>query len=230
MPSPALINTVTNILRQPCLARMAFDLGGLEVTGARLAAVAEAITAGKIKCLTVREFASQGKNELASGMMVAARYEIKNNAMVFESESYGNAIGEDRTIVHEAVHAIFDLNAGPKGKHNLAVDDEAAAVLAEAFYIRLCNKPIGGFKMMVDGPQEHALNLADEILIETDSFVGKPATYTISAEQLVYLRAAIARDWNFRTFVGSDGRWTDNSKLKYVYDGVPKCGGGTRKR
>jgi hypothetical protein len=226
MPSIALTNTVSGILRQPGLIKMAFNLGGLEVTGAKLASVADAIAAGKIKCLTVREFTSQGKNELASGMTVAARYEIKNNAMVFESENYGNAIGEDRTILHEAVHAIFDLNAGAKGKQNLAVDDEAAAVLAEAFYIRLCNKPIGGFKMMVDGPQDQALRLADEILMETGNFVTKPGTYVISGIQLQDLRSATAKDWNFTKFVGSDGLSTDNSKLKYVYDGVPKCSGG----
>jgi hypothetical protein len=226
MPSIALTNTVTSILRQPGLAKLAFNLGGLEVTGSKLGSVADAIAAGKIKCLTVTEFVSQGKNELAAGMTVAARYEIKKNAMVFEKESYGSSPGEDRTIVHEAVHAIFDLNAGPKGKQNLAVDDEAAAVLTEAFYIRLCNKPVGGFKMMVDGPQEHALNLADEVLIETDNFVAKPGTYMLRPDQLESLRAAVAKDWNFTTFVGKDGLPTDNRNLKYVYDGVPKCPGG----
>ena len=225
MPSITLTTTVTSILRQAGLNKLAFSLGGLEVTGAKLASVADAISAGKIKCLTVTEFASQGKNELAAGMTVAARYEIKNNAMVFERESYGGAIGEDRTIVHEAVHAVFDLNAGPKGKQNLAVDDEAAAVLTEAFYIRLCGKPLGGFKMMADGPQDQALRLVDEVLLETDNFVAKPGTYKFSFDQLKDLRAAVAKDWNFTKFVGSDGLKTDNRKLRYVYDGVPKCPG-----
>ena len=222
-----LTNTVTNILRQQGLAPLAFNLNGIEVTGQKLAAVADAIAHGKIRCLTVKAFQNQGK--LAQGMTVAARYDITKNALLFESESYGNAPGEDRTIVHESVHAIFDLNApSPKGKKNLAVDDEAAAILTEAFYIRLCGKRVGGFKMMADGPQEHALDLADEILEETKNFTAKPEAYVLSPAQLMKLRTAVARDWNFVSFVDTDGSLTDNSGLMYVYDGVAKCGGGKK--
>jgi hypothetical protein len=221
-----LVKTVTEILKHTGLFRMAFKVGNLEVTGSKLADVGEAIKGGRIRCLTKDEFASQGNDELAAGMTVAARYEIKNNAMLFESENYGEKLGEDRTIVHEAVHAMFDMQAGPRGKQNLAVDDEAAAVLAEAFFIRLCNKPLGGFKMMVDGPQDLALRLADEVLVETENFVGKSGIYTFTPEQLKDLRAAVRRDWNFTKFVAKDGLPTDNRKLRYVYDGIPKCPGG----
>ena len=220
-----LTNTVTNILRQQGLAKLAFNLGGLEVTGQKLYAVADAIGHGRIQCLTVDAFQNQGK--LAAGMTVAARYDIAKNALLFESSSYGNAPGEDRTVVHESVHAIFDLNApGGKGKQNLAIDDEAAAILTEAFYIRLCEKKVGGFKMMADGPQEHALNLADEVLLETDNFNARPETYILKADQLLKLRAAVARDWNFVSYTDTDGSFTDNSGLKYVYDGVAKCVAG----
>jgi hypothetical protein len=221
-----LVETVTGILKETGLLRMAFKVGDLEVTGSKLKEVADAISAGSIKCLTKEEFISQGTDELAAGMTVAARYEIKNDAMVFQSQNYGHKLGEDRTILHEAVHAMFDMQAGPRGKQNLAVDDEAAAVLTEAFYIRLCNKPLGGFKMMVDGPQDHALRLADEVLVETENFMGKAGIYAFRPDQLNDLREAVAKDWNFRKFKGKDGLLTDNRKLRYVYDGIPKCPGG----
>ena len=94
----------------------------------------------------------------------------------------------------------------------------------------MCGKPLGGFKMMVDGPQEHALNLADEVLMETNNFTTNKGTYILKADQLHNLRAAVARDWNFTKFVGTDGFLTDNTKLKYVYDGMPKCPGGKSRK
>lgn len=221
MTNKILTETVLEILRQPGLARLGFQLGGLLVTGQKLAAVTEAIQCGKIACLTVSEFKSQGADELVAGMSVAARYEIKNNAMVFESANYGKAPGEDRTIVHESVHAMFDLHAGPKGAQNLAVEDEAAAVLTEAFYIRLCDKRVGGFKMMAEGPQEAALDLVDGLLAGNLNTI--PGTFLLKPEQTQMLLRATAKDWNFTKYVGKDGLPTDNSKARYVYDGIVKC-------
>ena len=222
--NPALAATVVRILRQPGLTNMNFELGGLRVSGPQFARVADAIEAGRIKCWTVTEFESQGVNGLAPGMVVNARYGIDSNAMLFSSEDFGTNPGEDRTIVHEAVHAAFDLDA-PVGKktQTLSIDDEAAAVVAVAFYIRLCNKPVGGFLMDADGPEKPALDLVDRIADRRGPVPVWRGPYRFSLEDTRPIRDGAARKWNFNKFRDTDGSQVDNSGARYVYDGVPLC-------
>ena len=158
-------------------------------------------------------------------MVVNARYGIDSNAMLFSSEDFGTNPGEDRTIVHEAVHAAFDLDA-PVGRktQTLSIDDEAAAVVAVAFYIRLCNKPVGGFLMDADGPEKPALELVDRV---ADRRAGMPVwrgPYRFSMEDLKPIRDGAARKWNFNKFRDTDGSQVDNGGAQYVYDGIPVCG------
>lgn len=219
-----LAATVSGILRQSGLARINFQFCGLTVNGAQFKQVADAVDSGQIKCWTVSEFKSQGKDELAPGMTVNAQYQIKPNAMVFSSESFGTGPGEDRSIVHEAVHAAFDLLA-PTGKKTptLSIDDEAAAVVAVAFYIRLCNRPIGGFLMDADGPEKPALALVDSVADRTGEVPIWTGPYIFNAPDVQAIRDGAAAKWNFRSFIDVDGRQTDSSKAKYIYDGVPVC-------
>lgn len=228
VPKPtnrALAATASGILRQPGLAMINFQFGGLTVNGPQFARVADAIDAGRIKCWTVREFQSQGADELAPGMIVNAQYQITPNAMLFSSDDFGLNPGEDRTIVHEAVHAAVDLNA-PIGKktQTLSIDDEAAAVMAVAFYIRLCNKPIGAFMMDADGPEKPALELIDRLADTSGPTPVWRGPYVFSPEDMQPIRDGSAKKWNFNQFIGKDGHWTDNSGARYVYDGVPVCG------
>ncbi|MEQ1765125.1 MAG: hypothetical protein ABL984_18505 [Pyrinomonadaceae bacterium] len=225
-PAPSnarLAATVTNILRTPELAQINFQLGGLNVRGGRFMEVANAIGAGRIKCWTVAEFRSQGRDELAPGKIVEARYEIKTNAMLFSSDDYGTNPGEDRTVVHESVHAAFDLNT-PKGQKvkNLSIDDEAAAVVAVAFYIRLCKRQIGAFLMDAEGPEKPALELVDSLLGNSVNNA-VPGPYNITLEDARAVRDAVAVSRRFNTYIGSDGLLTDNSGALYVYEGVPAC-------
>lgn len=220
-----LVSTVTQILWQPGLAGINFQLGGLMVAGSQFGRVAEAVGSGRIKCWTAEQFGSQGADELAPGMTVNARYEVKPNAMVFSSDSFGTGPGEDRTIVHEAVHAAFDLDApvGAKTKtQTLSADDEAAAVLAVAFYIRLCSKPVGGFLMEADGPERPALALVDRLGVKPGGPL-RPRPYVLNIQDTQPIRTAVAAKWRFTTFIDSDGRFTDNTGAKYTYDGVPVC-------
>lgn len=219
-----LAATVSGILRQPGLARINFQFCGLTVNGSQFKQVADAVDTGRIKCWTVTEFKSQGNDELAPGMIVNAQYQIKPNAMVFSSESFGSGPGEDRSIVHEAVHAAFDLVA-PTGKKSptLSIDDEATAVVAVAFYIRLCNKPIGGFLMDADGPEKPALDLVDGVADRTGAIPMWTGPYIFNAADVQSVRTGAAAKWNFTSFIDVDGRPTDSSKAKYIYDGVPVC-------
>jgi hypothetical protein len=186
--------------------------------------VAKAIEEGKIECHAVDKFASQGKDELAAGMTTAARYSADLNAMMFSREDYGSKkVKEEFTIVHEATHAIFDLFANSTNERTLAIDDEAAAVLAEALYIRLCDKPPGNFAMFIDGPQDEALKLADKMMAETGDFERNKRTYFLKPLQTEKLRNAVAIDWHFTKYIGSDGYPTDATGTKYIYNGVVKC-------
>lgn len=219
-----LVATVTKLLRTPELAQINFKLGKLDVQGSRFRDVANAIDAGRIKCWTVAEFKSQGRDELAPGKIVEARYEIKTNAMLFSSADYGTNPGEDRTVVHEAVHAAFDL-ATAKGKtvQSLSIDDEAAAVIAVAFYIRFCNRPIGGFLMDAEGPEKPALALVDRLLSSNSGNPAVPGSYNLTVEDTMEVRNAVAVSRRFNTYIGSDGLLTDDSGALYTYDGVPAC-------
>jgi len=227
IPQPTnrlLAGTASGILRQPCLARINFQFGSLKVNGSNFARVADAIDSGRIKCWTVKEFESQGADELAPGMIVNAQYQIKPNAILFSSEDFGRNPGEDRTIVHEAVHAAFDLDA-PLGKKTptLSIEDESAAVVAVAFYIRLCKKEVGGFLMDAEGPEKAALALVDSVADRSGPFPTWPGPYIFTQQDTQAIRTGTATKWHFDQFIASDGRWTDNSGAKYVYDGVPAC-------
>jgi hypothetical protein len=225
MTNQKLANTVLRILRQPGIWKMGFQLGGLVVTGMRYSMVAKAVADGSIECRAVDQFESQGRDALAPGMVTEARYKADLNAMLFSSENYGTTgkAREERTILHEATHAMFDLFANSQDERTLAIDDESAAVLAEALYIRLCDKDPGNFTMFIDGPQDEALKLADKMMAETGDFERDRRTYSLRPEQTQKLRNAVAQDWHFTQYMGSDGYLTDASGTQYIYNGVVKC-------
>jgi len=220
MANDTLKKNVSRLLRTPGMEKIGFQLGALTVTGQKLGQVAQAIDDGKIQCLTVKELElKQGPITLPKGMTIEAQYKEEFNAMLFRDESYGTAPGEDRTIVHEAVHASFDLLTPKKGFQTLAMDDESAAVLTEALYIKVCGLPVGGFKMMA--PQAEAWNLAGLMSIETDDFT-KGGIYNLDPSQTADLRAEVAKAWGFVQVPDKTG-YTDNSTAIYVYNGMVKC-------
>lgn len=222
MTNKTLAKNASLILRQPGITKINFQLGGLLVTGQKLVQVAQAIDDGKIECMTVKDLKA-GPTGLAKGMLIEAKYKEELNAMLFRDENYGTAPGEDRTVVHEAVHAMFDLTTPGLNFRTLAIDDESSAVLTEAIYIKVCDKPLGGFKMMADGPQEKAWDLAGQMSVETDNFsTGSP--YMLTPDQTEDLRKAVAKDWNFVKIPDKVGSgYLDQSTSQYIYNGMVKC-------
>ena len=227
MASQKLANTVTRILRQPGIWKIGFDLNGLCVTGQRFALVAKASRWGSPLRVS-RSTAQAPGGRAAPGMVTAARYDIDANTMLFSGEDYGTSptskVREEITIVHEATHAIFDLFAKSKDDPTLSIDDESAAVLASALYIRLCDKSPGNFAMFIDGPQDEALKLADKMIAETGGFEKDKRTYFLKPQQTQRLRNAVAKEWNFvKKPPERDGSVTDSSGAQYIYNGVVKC-------
>jgi len=224
MTNETLASTTIRILRQPFVMKIGYDLHGLTVTGMRYLMVAKAIEDGKIECRIESSIKPKSDDELAPDTSIVAQYRASENAMIFPRENYGLFSGsEERTIFHEATHAIFDVFAKSLDDRTLGIEDEAAAVLAEAHYVRLSPKPAGNFAMWIDGPQDKALKLVDKMMAETGDFERNKRTYFLQPPQTKELRDAVAQDWHFVKFIDAQGRPTDSTGVQYIYDGVVKC-------
>src|SRR5205085_6981538 len=133
---------------------------------------------------------------------------------------YGSTGWEERIIFHEATHAIFDLFATSTNDQTLAIEDESAAVLAEAHYVRLSPKHTGNMAMFVDGPGDRALKLVDQMMVKTGDFERVRGTYFLTPIETQPLRDAVAVDWHFVKYIDSNGIPSDATNTKYIYDGV----------
>lgn len=226
VPAPTnrmLAAKVSEILRRPGLLEIAFQLGRIQVTGMMFQQVAQAVTTGRIKCWTVAEFSSQGRDDLVGGRRIEAEYKTKPNAMVFQRADYGSVPSEEQTIVHEAVHAALDLSVARGKLLTLSIEDEAAATLASAFYIKLCNPNEDGFRMGGGGHAE-ALELAEQALKYPGNYAVAKGRYLFTDNETEALRYAVATARKFNKHIGSDGLPTDASGAIYTYEGVPVCG------
>lgn len=112
---------------------------------------------------------------------------------------------------------MFDLFAKSHDDRFLGIDDEAAAVLAEAFYIRLCEIDAPGFSQWIDGPGDLALKLVDEAIKQTErhKFSGQYFFYA-GLPKVAKFRQAVAELWGMI----KDGD-SDRSGELSIYDGVP---------
>lgn len=228
MTNRTLAARTAAILRHPGLMRLGFDLNGLCVTGMRYTVVAQAIEAGRIACEAVDTMPMAPGQRLAPGTQVAALYAPERDTMFFPREGYGQTSAYERTtILHEATHALFDVFAGGDDVRVLAIDDESAAVLAQAFYLRLAGEDddltMHRFTMMIDGPGRCALRLADAILRETNNFGRGRQIYVVRPDQVAALRAAVAREWNLVSESMPDGTVSDRSGVRTIYNGVIVC-------
>jgi hypothetical protein len=228
MTNRTLANTASRVLRHSGIWKIGFELNGLCVTGQRYAIVAKAIEEGKIACEAVDKFTLKPGQTLAPGTKIGALYDPDVNTIFFPREDYGtSSVYEQTVILHEATHATFDLFANTNDDRVLAIDDESAAVLAQALYLRLCtdsdSTATHRFSMMIDGPGELALKLADRMMSETGDFEKDKRTYFLRAEQTLKLRAAVAQDWNLIKEVLPDGTVSDRTGVQSIYNGVVTC-------
>jgi len=226
MNSRTLVATASGILRNANIWKIAFDLNGICVTGQRYVMVAKAIEEGKIACNAVSKAALAKGAKLAPGTVTAARYDADENAMLFPRENYGSADAYERTVIlHEATHAMLDLFAKTDDDRVLGIDDESAAVLAQALYIRLCgaDDAVRMFAMSIGGPGEEALRLADKMIDQTGGFERDRRTYFLRPDQTTKLRAAVAQEWNLIRVERPDGNFSDSSGNLSVYNGVVTC-------
>jgi hypothetical protein len=227
MTNSKLVQTATGILRKPGISKIAYELNGLLVTGTRYSMVAAAILDGRISCEAVSSFSTSKADSLAPLTKIGAKYDPDTNTMFFSSESYGSSNAYEQSVVlHEATHAMFDLYASCGDPGVLAINDESAAVLAQAHFFRLCapneSMSIHRFSMQIDGPGETSLALVDKMMADTGDFVRNTDVYRLKPTQTEKLRTAVAQEWNLVRIVESDGV-RDRSGILDVYDGVSGC-------
>jgi hypothetical protein len=125
----AITDDVAQVFDSARIDRIDFRLNGLEVSPKRLREVGKAIRAGKIKVKVS-----------SSGKLLSASYHPHDNRLFVPTDQIG-AVMIQASIVHEGVHALVDLFRAT----NLTVlDDEAAAYLAEAVYLRAAHTWVKG--------------------------------------------------------------------------------------
>ena len=185
MPNQVLAATVSRVLTHQAIMSVNFELNGLLVTGMRYQSVVSAIAAGKITC----EVGVAADPNLPAGAFAECLYVPEHRELRFPDEQYGSSSGRQKfNIVHEGTHALFDCYYGnAAGKQILAVDDEAAAWLAEAWYSRISPFMWGGPIIQGD-PLDEALKLADKSM----AILGNnKRTYTVPASDATQLRDSI---------------------------------------
>ncbi len=223
MSNPKLVSIVRSVINHPGIAKINFRINGQLVTGQRLRQVLSAIEQGRISCEAVNKFNLSPGQNMAPGNVMLALYDVDKDTIQFPREDYGMTNGFEKTvIVHETTHAIFDLFAKSTDDRVLGIDDESAAVMAQACYIRFCevDDAIRRFTMMIDGPGELALKLVDKMIAQTERF-HYTGIYDFSYQPgFEKFRQAVAQEWNLIKEVFPDGTFSDRTNVQTIYNGV----------
>lgn len=213
MPNQMLANTITRVLSYDWISKVKFTMdslfGSLRVNGFQL--VVNAIAQGQITC----EVGVPSDLQRPRGFYGEARYVPESRQLCFPNEQYGSSsYAEMYNMVHEATHALFDCQYGTKdGTQILAMDDEAAAFLAQALYSRVAfrNSPSAGWNMpLIEGdPIAEALHLVDTKL--RPDAANPP--YRVQRQDLDQLLLSIQRMYKL---AGSS-----QAGIRHVYYGLP---------
>jgi len=211
MPSQVLAATVIQVLSDPAVTKINFELNGLLVTGMRYQVVAQAVRSGKITC----EVGSDRDPRLPPGTVIAAEYKPDLDRFMFLREDFGTSSGSEKIkILHEATHAIFDCYSGSSGTSILKIDDEAAAFLASALFLQLSNVRTR-MPVFVGSAFDEACKLSNKILDATGDFIQNPRTYIVTPEASVALRHAVAIDYDLL-----DDGTSNRAGILDVYNGL----------
>ncbi|MGH6943764.1 MAG: hypothetical protein ACREH6_06040 [Geminicoccaceae bacterium] len=165
----AIADEVAKVFFSARIARIDFRLGPLEVSPKRLHAVGKAIGGGRIKVAVA-----------STGRLLSAAYSPHSNQMTLPSDQIGSVMIQ-ASILHEGVHALVDLFRCT----NLTVlDDEAAAYLAEAIYLRAAHTWVSG-----DGAALAIYKAADALAKAHDLY--NTRAVRLSSRDAAALRSAI---------------------------------------
>ena len=139
------------------------------------------------------------------GPDVVAQYRPRRHTFIFSSPFFGQNVFEQAAILHESVHAGWDVIGD--GKRFRSIDDEASAYLAQSFFLMSA-----GIKFdQLDEP-----SLALQLAFTIAETMRDKKQSSLSADDLVLLRNGVNRDGI--TAGDADLR---NGTDEFVYRGIP---------
>jgi hypothetical protein len=189
-----LKNRVAAVLKEPAVQRIRFQIGGLPVNSSRLDRVADKIRSEEIHVYIWEKLKNPAE-------YVPVRDSILlRDADVF-SDSYGKSM-----IVHEAVHAMIDMN---EAKATTLFSSEVAAYLAQVIYDLVASRGNSKFrfKALIMNPDGR---VARESLALIDKFKMTNTIVNVKWQDYQALREAIKanpayRDWGDKQLFPADG-------------------------
>jgi hypothetical protein len=164
----SLADTVAAIFEGPRVARIHFRLGRLEISPQRLRGVGKAIKKGDIKV------------EVHTGKLLGAAYDPHDDTLMVPDDKLASVVSQ-AGVLHEGVHALVDMY---KCKEVTVLNDEAAAYLAEAIYLRAAHSWVNG------GAAEMAIYNAADQIAKAHNLYNKRGV-RLSNDDVADLRAAI---------------------------------------
>lgn len=165
----SLADKIAVIFEGPQAGRIHFRLGRLEVSPQRLHGVDKAIRKGGIKI----EIAKTGK-------LLSAAYHPHSDTLTLPDDKLAS-VSSRAAVLHEGIHALVDMY---KCKEVTVLNDEAAAYLAEAIFLRAAHSWING------GAAEMAIYDAADKVAKAHDLYGKRGV-RLSHDDVADLRAAI---------------------------------------
>jgi hypothetical protein len=194
--STGLRGLIPIILSKPEVRKMHFTCGTRTVDGATFSKVADRLKKRKIHI----DVAPKKLDPNAD-----AEYRPHSHTFIFSSPFFGQNVFEQATILHESVHAGWDVIG--HGKRFKSVDDEASAYLAESFF--LLNAGITFDQL------DHPSLAAKLAFTIAENMQSKKQT-SVSADDLVLLRNGVNRD-QITSFSDDARNRTDETD----YRGIP---------
>jgi hypothetical protein len=194
--STGLRGLIPIILSKPEVRKMHFTCGTRNLNGVILSQVADRLRKRKIHI-------DVDPTKLAPD--VVAQYRPRHHTFLFSSPFFGQNVFEQAAILHESVHAGWDVIG--HGKRFRSSDDEASAYLAESFFLLSAG---------ITFDQLDQSSLALQLAFTIAENMRDKKQSSVSADDLVLLRNGVNRDGI--TAGDADLRsGTDES----VYRGIP---------
>jgi hypothetical protein len=194
-PGERLRNTIVRTLSRPEVHRIHFICGTRTVTSSLFAAVIDRLHKKKLHI-------DNDPDDIGAGS--EAQYSPDLNLFRFNSPFYGETDFEQAVIVHESVHAGFDVIG--HGSRFLQIDDEPSGYLAESFFLLNLGYSFDEIR--------HVLPLQLAFTIALNMRSNKKVS--VSPDDLMFLRNGIAR-----TRITRHGVDTRKGTDKDTYRGIP---------
>lgn len=178
----SLESTVTKVLRNHPAGKINFKIDTIAINRVQMEKVAKAVESGDI---AVEADATGPKLGAAYSSWKTRRVEEGQKKLLgkitVKNEDVAKEVFGRAAIFHESVHALMDVNGSKITMHN----DEVAAYLADALYLRL-----SGRTRVEGGAQEKAIFNAAFKIIDSKAMI-KKAPVTLRWDDCDALRDAI---------------------------------------